>query len=341
MRSVSRKAASVAVLSLCMTLSLAGPAWAGPPGGMAGRPPQGGKAADEPDEIASKVSYTSHNVPETGGSPMAPAAGADWEPPACWYEPRFTPAEFSAYISKVDGRHGEASRAEGGLGGKYDDLHQGDKGSWYQMRYDDDPDADIPKACTQQDGYVFIRPGDPAPADAPVLDPEILAGLAYNRTKLPAPPLTLSPKPGHQVVNLPTHARFTKKLDRVWVTAAIDAAGLDLAATTVAEPSALRLEAGTDEAEPSSCTYDLKGEGKGDGNGGTYTVDTEKSDCNITYRRSTAKGEAHTLKAYLTWKVTWTEGADPDGAPQHPMPDGESAAELPVMVKEIQSVNRD
>ncbi|MFG3260308.1 hypothetical protein [Streptomyces sp. NPDC048172] len=174
------------------------------------------------------------------------------------------------------------------MGGKYDDRHQGGKGNWYQMRYDDDADADVPEE-----------------------------------------------RPGHQVVNLPTHARFSKDLDRVWVTAGIDAAGLDLAATTVAEPAALRLEAGTADAKPATCTYDLKKAG------GSYAVDTEKADCNLTYRRATPKGEPRTLKAYLTWNVHWNEGHNPDGAPQHPMPDGESVTELPVTVKEIQAINRD
>ncbi|NGO72641.1 hypothetical protein [Streptomyces boncukensis] len=79
------------------------------------------------------------------------------------------------------------------------------------------------------------------------------------------------------------HARFSKVLDHVWVIGGIDEAGVDLAATTVATPTRLRLEAGTDDARPASCTYDLTGRSR------TYAVDTKKADCNITYRRATAE----------------------------------------------------
>ncbi|MGP3989465.1 hypothetical protein [Streptomyces sp. 3N207] len=219
---------------------------------------------------------------------------------------------------------------------KYPDMHIGDKGEWYVMRYDTDTTGGTPKECLDQNGFVFIGPDDPAPPNAPVLDPEILAGLAYKKTTLPAPPLTLSPKPGNQVVNLDTHARFSKKLSRVWVTARIQEAGLDLAATTVAEPDRLRLEAGARDADPASCTYDL-----GKGSDGGYAVNTKNADCNITYRRATAKGAPRTLKAYLIWRVSWAEGDSPDGTPRHGMPQGESVEEVAVTVREIQSINRD
>ncbi|MBO8195251.1 hypothetical protein ITI46_26905 [Streptomyces oryzae] len=120
------------------------------------------------------------------------------------------------------------------------------------------------------------------------------------------------------------------------MTAEIHLAGLDLAATTVAEPHRLRLEAGTKDADPATCTYDLaKSEGGG------YAVNTEDAGCNITYRRATAKGTSRTLKAYLTWRVSWAEGDSPDGTPRHGMPQGESTQEVAVTVKEIQSINRD
>ncbi|MEU7314404.1 hypothetical protein [Streptomyces sp. NPDC007083] len=212
-------------------------------------------------------------------------------------------------------------------------MHVGDKGEWYVMRYNTDTTSGTPEECLDQDGFVFIGPGHPAPADAPVLDAEILAGLAYQKTRLPAPPLALSPEAGRQVVNLATHARFARTLGRVWVTAAVDEAGLELAATTVAEPVRLRLDAGTEDADPDSCTYDLVKAASG-----RYSVNTGEAGCNIVYRRATAEGAQHTLTAALTWRVFWTKGPSPDGMPRHPMPEGESVGDVAVTVKEIQAV---
>ncbi|MFG3252613.1 hypothetical protein [Streptomyces sp. NPDC048172] len=292
-------------------------------------------APDEPgnDSVSSMVQYKKVNVP-AGGAAMAAPPGAAWEPPACWYEPKFTAGEFESFAARID--HGTGDEGTGnGMRDHYGDFHKGDKGKWYWRVYDDKRTGEAPDSCFEGDAFQFIGPDDPAPADLPVIDPEILAGLAYRQTKLPPPDLKLSPSPGKQVVNLETHAAFAKKLDRVWVTASLKGMGLDIAATTVATPVKLRLEAGTEDAKPASCTYDLGKRGAG------YAVDSKGADCNITYRRSSGDG-TYALKAYLTWKVTWSEGESPDGAPQDPaMPDGESQSETAVTVKEIQSIVRD
>ncbi|RZB17839.1 hypothetical protein StrepF001_18705 [Streptomyces sp. F001] len=122
--------------------------------------------------------------------------------------------------------------------------------------------------------------------------------------------------------------------DRMWTTASINYKGVQMAATTVAAPVALKVEAGTADADPQTCTYDLV-KGKGG-----YTVDSKDAGCNVTYRRSSGTG-TYPFKASITWKVTWTDSADPDGAPQQPaLPDGLSTYEQDVTVKEIQAVNR-
>ncbi|WP_406348889.1 hypothetical protein OHB10_20125 [Streptomyces sp. NBC_01597] len=57
-------------------------------------------------------------------------------------------------------------------------------------------------------------------------------------------------------------------------------------------------------------------------------------------RRSSGSG-TYPFKASITWKVTWTDSADPDGPARQPaLPDGLSTFEQNVAVKEIQSVNR-
>ncbi len=317
-----------AALAAMMILGLAGPASAG--GGGNRNAPLPEEKGDGPDTIGAGVHYKKVNVPE-GGTPMAPAAGgAAWEPPTCWYEPRFTPKQFDDYTNTARNYPASASAYLTKKYGK-DDFNKGEKGLWWELKISEDDDG----SCNEKEGYIFIGPDHPAPPDAPVIDPEILAGLAYRETKLPAPPVKLSPAPDHQVVNLKTYASFTKKLERVWVTASVDVPGGEpLAATAVAEPSRLRLAADGGHADPASCSYDLTG------HGGDYAVQTKGADCNITYRRASGKG-THPLRAYLTWKVHWNEGDGPDGDPQHAMPDGESEYETAVTVKEVQSIVRD
>ncbi|MEU8352103.1 hypothetical protein [Streptomyces sp. NPDC048845] len=135
-------------------------------------------------------------------------------------------------------------------------------------------------------------------------------------------------------MNLGTYAKFDAPLDQVWVTASIDYMGYSVAATTVATPESLTVNAGTEYAEPSSCTYDLAKSGDG------YKVDSKGSDCNITYRRS-SRNDSYELTAELTWRVHWTASADPGGPLQQPaLPDGTSSTTEDVVVKEVQSINR-
>jgi enoyl reductase len=144
----------------------------------------------------------------------------------------------------------------------------------------------------------------------------------------------LRPDADRLIVNLPTEVAFQGALDRAWTTASINYKGVQMAATTVATPVALKVDAGTSDADPQTCTYDLvKGEGG-------YKVDSKNAGCNVTYLRSSADG-TYPFKASLTWHVTWTDSADPDGPPQQPaLPDGLSTYEQNVTVKEIQAINR-
>ncbi|WND18956.1 hypothetical protein [Streptomyces violaceus] len=129
------------------------------------------------------------------------------------------------------------------------------------------------------------------------MTPETLSELAFNSTKLPTPPVELQPSADRLLVNLGTRVAFNGGLDRVWTTASLDYKGVQLAATTVATPVALKVDAGTADADPQSCTYDLV-KGK-DG----YTADSEGAGCNVTYLRSSGSG-TYPFKASITWKVT-------------------------------------
>ncbi|MDF2258412.1 hypothetical protein [Streptantibioticus ferralitis] len=269
------------------------------------------------------------------GSPVAPS-DTSWSPPPCWYEPRYTPTQYQDYYR---------NSLKGWDTGKqfiwpeYQKLeqekyNQGKDGLWWELVYNENiPPEKALGNCSVSDPFAWVPKGDPSPP-AGVLTPEELSKIAYSATKLPSPPVQLSPTADKQVVNLPTYVKFTAPLDRVWVTASLDAQGVSIAATTVATPVALKIDAGTTDADPQTCAYDLEK------SSGGYQVDSSQAPCNITYRKSSGSS-TYPLKAQITWKVTWTASANPDGpAQQPPLPDGLSTYQQDVTVKEIQTVVR-
>ncbi|AKH85404.1 hypothetical protein AA958_27780 [Streptomyces sp. CNQ-509] len=272
-----------------------------------------------------------YSHPGSSGTPMT-STDVDWSPPTCWYEPAYKPKEFEEYLRE----HNYQGSAGADLyeqyfnetDGKY---HQGDEGAWWELVVDLDKE-DL--SCAQEyDAYEFIGPGFPPPPGVEVLDPEMLAMLAYERIKLPTPPVDLKPGADRQIVNLETLATFGQDLEPAWVTAQIDHLGVQLAATTVATPSRLTLSADSAHADPAECSYDLVA------SGGGFTVDTEDAACNVTYRKSSGDG-TYDLQASLTWEVAWNPSADPAGSPTTALPDGQSSDDIPVTVKEIQTVVR-
>jgi hypothetical protein len=214
-------------------------------------------------------------------------------------------------------------------------YNQGKDGLWWQITYNPDVSAQYAlDHCTPYDApEVWVPTGDPAPPPG-VPRPVDLKNIAYSAVKLPAPPVELSPVGENQTVNLPTYVRFAGKLGRAYATAELVAPqyGVNVAATVVAVPTSLRIDAGTSFADPQTCTYDLA-----PGAGGGYQVDSSKDDCNITYR----KRGPYTLHAEITWKVTWTPSTNADGPAAQPgLPDGLSGNDTAVAVKEIQTVVR-
>lgn len=263
---------------------------------------------------------------------MAAPVTANWSPPACWYEPEFTPTQFSDYINS---HYTAGDSAWTSMGRDYggDDFHKGDKGAWWDLVI---PDLSRADECASLPPWKWITPDQPSTPDIPSIDPTTLAGLAYNETVLPQPDITLRPVAENQLVNLDTEIAFDKALPRVSVTASLDnaALGVHVAATTTAVPVQLTLDAGTQYADPQSCTYDLKSAG------GRYSVDTKDAGCNVTYRRASPSG-GYELRATVVWKVTWTPSADPNGPASAPaLPDGQSTTQTQVTVSENEAVNR-
>lgn len=138
---------------------------------------------------------------------------------------------------------------------------------------------------------------------------------------------------------------FTDALPRTWVTAQLNVNGYALAATTVATPASVTVNAGSPDASPSSCTYKLAP------NGNNYQVDPGSTRCSdgsagpnagIVYRRRTPAGTTYPVTATVTWNVTWTDTASPDSPPQTNPALGPltlTTAPLPVTVKEIETTN--
>ena len=320
----TRAGATVSVLACGLLLASAGGAAADR---GTGTTDTGGNTGD--GDIGSSVRFTYHSP--GGGQPMTSSTG-NWSPPVCWFEPRYTNDALA--------KHNEEMEDKGPLEGidhdtaenrkEETDAHRDKDGMWWERT-----PVMSPRSCEIGELWIWVDRGDPdPPADA--VDPEILAGLAYDRTKLPAPPVDLKPNEDRNVVNLPTKIEFSEPLDRVWTTASLAnaQAGINIAATTVAEPVSLRIDAGTEYAEPSSCTYDLVKAGGG------YEVNSEGAGCNITYRKSSGEG-TYPMEAQIVWDVTWNPTASPDGEPANgDLPDGLSVTEQAVTVKEIQTVVR-
>lgn len=299
----------------------------------------GGGESDGADGLGA---WSQVKVTSTGGDPSAPPmtpVQGNWTPPPCWNEPVMTSEEMAEYGPSTF-THSESAQADWIREWEEKDWNKDKEGAWWQVVYNKNMSKDEAfEACDILQGNPFwVDQGD-APEDGPSISPEMLAEIAYNATKLPAPPVKLKPDLALQKVNLPVHATFRSDtgLQRVSTTASIDLLGVQYAATTVATPKELRIDAGTEYAEPQSCTYGLSGSGA---NG--YDVNTEDAGCNVTYRKSSGEG-TYALEASLTWEVHWTASADPDGPPEQgdpQLPEGMSSGTYDVTVKEIQTVVR-
>ncbi len=325
-----------AALAASAVLLSGGPSWAGD-GGNGGSGSTGSTTTSSGGSISatttSQVTTTSNYK---GPGPKLASSDANWAPPGCWYEPKFTPTEYRDYFRKsligwdtgkqyVMPEYNELEKEK---------YNQGKDGLWWERVYNENVSPDYALShCGDGDPVIWVPTGDPAPP-AGVLTPLELSRIAYAATRLPSPPVRLSPPTADQVVNLPTYVKFGAPLDRVWVTAAINAHGVNIAATTVATPVALRVDAGTADASPRSCVYKLRAAAGG------YQVDSTGAGCNITYRKS-SRGGTYPLQAQITWQVTWTASRNPDGPAQQPgLPDGRSTFRQAVTVKEIQTVVR-
>jgi hypothetical protein len=279
------------------------------------------------------VIWSEVNVTSTGpGGESVPLSSHDatWVPPACWMQPLHTPEEFAKMMADATA-HPESAQSDWLAEIREADYYQGEDGHWWGLVYNQHlPEEEARDKCELFGGNPeWIETGD-LPEQTPIT-PELLAEIAYAATELPAPEVRLSPPPELQKVNLDVHAAIDGNglPERVSTTASIDFAGMNIAATVVAAPAQLRIEAGTEHAEPGVCTYQLSGS----------TVDTAGSGCNIVYRKTSGDG-TYPLEAQVTWNVHWTASADPDGPVEAELPTGYTTTPYDVTVREIQTIVR-
>ncbi|WP_263170116.1 hypothetical protein [Streptomyces sp. SCSIO ZS0520] len=345
MPAMSRWHRAIAVVSLTgLAVAVPGVAQAGGRGGHGnvGGTRQGGGAGGDGTLSATAggiVWDRSHNG--TGKKVSAVTPLGDWNPPACWYAPAYTPEQLRKKLEPIwgagsTGAEWDSSQRDRYVNGKpYQDFNKkkAGKGFWWDSFVAEGRAAD-PGAADCDKPYFWVDKGDPPPADVPeALTPEMLAKLAYREIRVPGTEVELAPA-DRTKVNLPTWAWLDKaEFKPVSVTASVPA--LDIRATTTAEPVSLKIEPGTEDAvlHPASGTCPIT-----DGRIGTpFTKGSaqKKPPCGLTYLRSSG-GDAYTLRATLTWKIHWTGTGVPGGT----LPDGAFGAEQDITVQEIQSVNR-
>jgi hypothetical protein len=277
---------------------------------------------------------------------LTPDSG-NWTPPACWYEPAFSPKEIETTVKawrSIDGLPflggvgdfvGDSLDSYYKDGDPYKNYNldkQGDGMFWAAVKNPnrkDDPEAN---SCDKQP--FWVDNGD-TPDEPLALSPQVLAEYAYDELPVPGTEIAMAPT-GRSTVNLPTWVWLDRaKFKKISVTASLPGTGLS--ATTTAEPVSLHIAPGTSDAE----TYPASGDCSINADGSIGEPYAQgKADqtppCGVTYLRSTGSGDAYALKTTVTWKITWTstngEGGD--------LPDGTFGATQDVTVQEIQSVNR-
>jgi hypothetical protein len=220
---------------------------------------------------------------------------------ACYSEGRGSVGSDGCYYDRID-----AGPPPPGVQGP---------GAWYQRTCSAD-DLNGPLGVPLVGTQVWL------PAGAVTVSPEVLAQEAVSRLDLPVPVIRLSPMPpAPQIVFLPTW---------VWLdedswgsrSAAASVPGLSVTATATAR----QLVIAPGDGATVTCT----------GRGAAWTAGTDPtkaSDCGHTYT-SRPSGRTFTLRATVTWTVSWAGG----GA-TGTVPDLTTTATIDVEVREAGALN--
>lgn len=187
------------------------------------------------------------------------------------------------------------------------------------------------KRCEGQPGRFVILPprqaGRGAPPD-PLPTPGELAQEAVQQTPLPLPTAEMSPAPPiRQLVNLPV---FLWIDSAQWVPQTASASAGGVTSTVTATPSRVVWDMGDGE----SVTCDAPGTPYVPG----VADDLQPSDCQHTYRRSSARAanETFTVTTTMEWGVTWVAVGAPGGGN---LGTARRSSTTAVQVAEIQTLN--
>ncbi|MFE6200143.1 hypothetical protein [Streptomyces sp. NPDC057838] len=354
----SLRASALALTLTLGTLSLTGTAHAEEPmpnDQGAGTEQKGGRDSTG-IYAAARIQY-SGSVTKDGSTGNVASTDVNWSPPPCWYAPYLGAKDFKKKMSEdldrqlnTPGMGGTAGSALGQTKRHYEDgfgwdgspgykdynvENDGEGMFWAGVENPNEPDYLKRTSCT--DLPFWVENGEAPPARyEEAIKPEMLAALAYQHMELPDTKVTLAPQ-AETKVNLPTWAWLDKAVfDEVQATAAINAPGFNIQATTTAKPVALKLQPGTEDAE----TYPASGECviNADGSiGEPYAKGKadQTPPCGLKYLRSSGNG-TFKLQATITWDIAWTGTGGTGGD----LPNGTFGNEQAVTVQEIQSVNR-
>lgn len=286
------------------------------------------------------ITYTQRGGASSGSGGRATVA--DWDPPGCWYAPEYTPEEFEQWRQRLyytavhDPGAGDIVRDISGENQGYakDEYHKKDegKGMYWSVQYRDDASLEEMMECDRPPFWA----DNATPPDVPnAISPEILAGLAYERMKVPSLRAKLAPGAASKV-NLPTWVWLDRAdVEPVSVTAALDIGGFHMEATTIATPTGMKVEPGTEDARV------IPGDGNCPVVDGTIgePFAPGKADrtppCGVTYTRSSGEG-TYRMSAAVNWETHWTGTGGAGGD----LPDGTYGQQQDVRVEEIQAVNR-
>ncbi|WP_411576090.1 hypothetical protein [Streptomyces mutabilis] len=290
-----------------------------------------------------KVTTTVNGSSTTTETGSLTSRDVNWTPPACWYEPAFSPKQLKGTLDAL------RKFNPFGLGNMVADMYdeyfkdgdpyknynldkQGEGMFWAGVanpNREDEPEA---QACDKPP--FWVDNGD-TPDEPLALTPQVLAEYAYDELPVPGTEIEIKPA-GATKVNLPTWIWLDKaKFKKISVTASLPGTGLS--ATTTAEPVSLHIDPGTGDAR----TYPASGdcEINADGSIGEPYADGKANDtppCGVTYLRASGSDGAYALQATVTWKISWSSTTGEGGD----LPEGTFGATQDVTVQEIQSVNR-
>lgn len=275
----------------------------------------------------------------------------NWKPPACWYEPVFTPESLKKFVDDTGGIgdvgafwswYGKGlwtdhykdeetwPNNDGTTAPGYKNYNIGKKGYFWRSVANEDAAGDVwdcGKLMFWQDAQTI-----PNVPNAPT--PKTLAEYAYNKVEVPDTKIELKPAT-RSTVNLPTWIWLDKgTFQDVVVRAELPNTGLW--AETTATPVSLHLDPGTDDAEtyPASGTCDFN-QDKSIGTPYKKGDADQTPPCGISYLHAT-DGTPYQLKASITWKISWKGSGNSGGT----MPDGTFETTQDMNVQEIQAINR-